>query len=128
MRQSAANPEDIMGRWVGVLALVGMVACGDKEESSDTAGQSEGGSDGATDGGSDGGGGSEDGAALYATYCAACHGADGTGASGPNLLDEVEAGEEAEAITVILEGDGSMPPIPVTEAEAAAIVDYILSL
>lgn len=112
-----------MGRWVSVLFVLGLFGCGDKEEEGTDSG-------GASDGGSDGAGevGSEDGAALFATYCAGCHGADATGGVGPNLLDEVEAGEEEEAISVILEGDGSMPAIPVTEAEAAAIVDYVLSL
>jgi mono/diheme cytochrome c family protein len=49
------------------------------------------------------------GEALYSANCSSCHGADASGGSGPNLIEEVEEGEQEEMIEVILEGEGEMP-------------------
>lgn len=60
-----------------------------------------------------------DGAALYATNCAACHGADGTGASAPNII-----GEDAAELTTAL----TIPPmtgINLSDAEIDAIADFL---
>lgn len=47
------------------------------------------------------------GADVYDANCASCHGTDGSGGSGPSLLDEYPGA--AEAVDVILEGTGDMP-------------------
>ena len=66
-----------------------------------------------------------DGEALYAAKCAACHGADGTGAtSGPDITGLVSTLSQSEMEDVILNGVGDMPPILVTEDEAAAIATW----
>jgi len=71
---------------------------------------------------SDGAGG-HDGAQLFATYCAGCHGPDGTGAGfAPNIHEDVHEEDLDELIEVILEGDDDMPPISVTHDQALAIV------
>ena len=65
-----------------------------------------------------------DGEALYSTHCASCHGDDGTGGSERGIEGELHHSDE-ELIDVILNGDGEMPGINVTEEEAQAIVDWM---
>ena len=66
-----------------------------------------------------------DGEALYAAKCAACHGADGTGAtSGPDITELVSTLSQSEMEDAILNGIGDMPPILVSEDEAAAITRW----
>ena len=66
-----------------------------------------------------------DGEALFAAKCAACHGADGTGAtSGPDITGLVSTLSQSQMEDVILDGIGDMPPILVTEKEAAAIATW----
>lgn len=50
----------------------------------------------------------EAGSALFATGCASCHGADGTGGSGPDLLP-VASWPTDEVVLVLLQGPWSMP-------------------
>lgn len=101
-----------------LLALPLAVACGDKDDDSGAAGTT--GTTGTT-------GATGDGEALYTTYCAGCHGVDGEGVSGPALSDVVPGLSAADIEAVILNGDGSMPAISVTESEASAIASYVLS-
>ena len=67
-----------------------------------------------------------DGEALYSNHCASCHGADGQGLddAGPDIVHELHH-NDAKLIDVILNGDGDMEPVDVTEAQAQLIVDYM---
>ncbi len=68
-------------------------------------------------------------AELYATYCAACHGANAEGTVlGPELLEEVAEEDDDEIVEVILEGDDDMPPIAIPAADALAITRYLVVL
>ncbi|MCR6095120.1 c-type cytochrome [Salipaludibacillus agaradhaerens] len=60
---------------------------------------------------------------VYAQNCAACHGGDLTGASGPGL--ETHTAEAVEA--AIQEGPGSMPADLVTGEDAADVAAWIES-
>ncbi|MFN7143853.1 MAG: c-type cytochrome [Myxococcota bacterium] len=67
------------------------------------------------------------GADLYAANCAACHGANGEGGTGP-AMSEVATKSDAEIEGYIVNGsdDGAMPPFPnLTEQEIADIIAYI---
>ncbi|MCB9671356.1 MAG: cytochrome c [Alphaproteobacteria bacterium] len=47
---------------------------------------------------------------VYSTNCATCHGADGTGGSGfPNLTVEVPEHTEEQVLTIVIDGEGTMP-------------------
>ena len=48
------------------------------------------------------------GATVFSANCASCHGADGKGGSGPNLLSEVGE-EQAEFVDTIIGGEDVMP-------------------
>jgi mono/diheme cytochrome c family protein len=60
-----------------------------------------------------------DGASLYATNCAACHGADGSGGSASNVI-----GDDAAEITAAL-NIPAMSGISLSEAEISAIADFL---
>jgi mono/diheme cytochrome c family protein len=62
---------------------------------------------------------------LYTADCAACHGADANGGSGPSLI-----GEDAdEYFEIIPEGEGDMPAFPgYTDQDITDVVTYVQSL
>ena len=62
------------------------------------------------------------GGALYQQHCGACHGADATG--GPTYDGSIRGVTPVE--TIIVNGAGLMPPIPLQSDEIAAIQDYLL--
>ena len=63
---------------------------------------------------------------LYEIHCTDCHGFDGRGTdTGPDLKPELEHHSDTKIMDVILNGDGDMNPVPVTEEEATRIVDYL---
>ena len=101
-----------------VLAAL-LVACGDKDDDSGAAD----GSDGTAD--------ASNGESLYASNCVACHGSGGlgfeeTGVSGAtNLQVYAPSASESTIVSVILSGQGSMPPISVTQDEAEDIAAYV---
>jgi mono/diheme cytochrome c family protein len=71
-----------------------------------------------------------DGAAVFSkNNCAACHGAKGEGAVGPNLQN-VEAKGDAHIRTTIENGKGAMPAFKdqIKGAELDALVAYVKSL
>jgi putative heme-binding domain-containing protein len=71
------------------------------------------------------------GAALYAGSCADCHGADGTGVSGPDLTGLWTSGRTDEQVmrAIRLGRPGSiMPPSSATDDELRAIVAFVKSL
>jgi mono/diheme cytochrome c family protein len=69
----------------------------------------------------------EDGAALYKSKCAACHGAQGEGAK---MAPTPIAGMSADAvIKVVNEGKGKMKPVKgVSDAEGKAIGQFVAGL
>ncbi len=107
--------------WISALTLT--VACGDK--GGETGSTTDGTTSGTTDGGGDGGS-SADGAALFTSNCSGCHGADGTGVSGPNITGE---DNRAAMIAIVTNGEGGMPAFGSTlsGAEIEAIVDYVIN-
>ena len=110
-----------------VAFLSALVACGG--DSSDTAGADTAAADTSSNADSsstaDTSSGAADGAALYASHCAACHGADGSGGSGPNLSREVPTMTDAQLETIIQNGRGRMPSIAVPEADLPVLIDYL---
>jgi len=50
------------------------------------------------------------GATVYGAQCQACHGADGAGGgSFPSLVAMVPGASDAEIVSIVLEGEGTMP-------------------
>jgi mono/diheme cytochrome c family protein len=69
----------------------------------------------------------EDGAALFASKCAACHGKDAKG--GKIAKDAIAGKEEATVKKMILEGGGKMKPVKsLDDAQAASVAKYVHSL
>jgi mono/diheme cytochrome c family protein len=72
------------------------------------------------------------GAAVYASNCAQCHGADATGGIGPRLAGVVTKAfpDKRVQIIVVTQGTGAMPPFGgrLSAAEIKAVVDYTRSL
>jgi mono/diheme cytochrome c family protein len=69
------------------------------------------------------------GAAIFATRCASCHGADGGGGFGPALGGGVVVGrfpDPKDQIAVVTNGRGSMPSFAdsLTPEQIAAVVEY----
>jgi mono/diheme cytochrome c family protein len=74
----------------------------------------------------------EEGATLYATGdgtgagCASCHAADGSGGTGPSLVDRAPDLDEDALITVIITGYGDMgPQAQLDDQEVADVVAYV---
>lgn len=68
----------------------------------------------------------EDGKALYQKkMCAACHGPDGAGGSSKV---PVKGKGKADVTAAIKSGKGKMKPVAATDAEAAAIADYVSTM
>ena len=111
------------------LVLISTLACTPKGEDSAATDDSaapadDSASDSADSGGEDT---AVDGATLYATHCASCHGDQGQGASGPGLERELHHTDE-ELVRVILEGKAEMSPVDVTEEDAYAIIAFVREL
>ena len=78
--------------WLGVIMTLAL-ACGDTAQVDDILALE---------------GDAVSGEEVFSANCASCHGADGTGGSGPNLV--AEAGEDdAEWVEIILGGEDTMP-------------------
>jgi cytochrome c551 len=69
-----------------------------------------------------------DGAAIYRSNCASCHGSDGGGRLGPQLADRVveRYPNAADQVLVVTVGVGGMPSFGdrLTPEEIAAVVEY----
>ncbi|MCB9674068.1 MAG: cytochrome c [Alphaproteobacteria bacterium] len=46
---------------------------------------------------------------VYTARCASCHNADGSGGIGPSLVTEIPASTDEAVLTVVIDGEGSMP-------------------
>lgn len=65
--------------------------------------------------------------AIYAKSCAGCHGADLSGAFGPDLQN-VGSNHSVDEITdIILKGVGQMPAQNLTQEEADALSDWLVN-
>ena len=62
------------------------------------------------------------GATVFANTCAVCHGADGTGGSGPDITGEANSPELSDTI---LNGTGDMPAQDLTDTEVADVIAYM---
>ncbi len=104
--------QSTLNRWTLVLTLLPMVACG-SQKAADIA---------ALDGDL------ANGEVVYDDSCASCHGAAGSGGSGPALDGESEGTEEI--IDIILTGEGDMPSFEgdLTDQEIADVAAYVESL
>ncbi len=93
-----------------------LAACGDKETD---------------DSGSVSGGDAANGETLYAAKCQSCHGVNGTGEAESGVSGAADLSVEADALSdsamvdVILNGQGGMPAINVSQAEAEDITAYV---
>jgi len=69
-----------------------------------------------------------DGAAVFATVCAGCHGADGTGNTGPDLTVRSSLTKE-RIVDQVTNGGSSMPEYgsKISADEISAVADYVLS-
>jgi len=97
-----------------ILALLLLGACGDEAESEDRVAailELEGDV--------------SNGAALYGSDCAGCHGLTGEGGSDPAMSDAIDGLSDEDLITVILDGVGGMPAHDYLEdQEIRDILDY----
>ena len=67
-----------------------------------------------------------DGAEVYAMDCAGCHGSNGEGAaSNPSLIDAVPLLSDEDLMDVLLNPQGSMAIVSLTQAEADAVFTYV---
>jgi cytochrome c551 len=73
-----------------------------------------------------------DGAKVFSTNCAGCHGSDASGGIGPRLAGTVTKTfpDERVQVQVVTLGSGRMPAFGsrLSEAEIKAVVDYTRSL
>ena len=66
-----------------------------------------------------------DGAEVYAMDCGGCHGSNGEGAAtNPSLIDAVPLLSDEELMDVLLNPQGSMAIVSLTQAEADAVFTY----
>jgi cytochrome c551 len=67
-----------------------------------------------------------DGASIFRTECAGCHGANGEGNLGPALSGIADRMSVADQTAVVEGGRGRMPGFAssLTESQIAAVVDY----
>lgn len=68
------------------------------------------------------------GADVFATVCAGCHGADGTGVTGPDLTVRSDLAKE-RIVDQVTNGGSRMPEYgsTLTPDEISAVADYVLS-
>jgi mono/diheme cytochrome c family protein len=67
------------------------------------------------------------GTSLYDEHCAGCHGADGLGGVGTDLVEQLAILSEEDVVRTIVEGRGIMPAWGETQSdqEIADVVAYI---
>ena len=69
-----------------------------------------------------------DGQVIYESNCARCHGADGIGTRGPDLIDiNTNVPDQQVSIDQVINGGGTMPSFGarLSEDEIQATVDYV---
>jgi mono/diheme cytochrome c family protein len=97
--------------FAAVILMIATAACADEEPAGNTV--------------------PLDGAALFSSLCASCHGVQGIGATtGVAMTDDlVTLRTDDEIASIISNGQNTMPGYPTLgDAEVAAIVEYVRSL
>jgi len=107
-----------------LLALV-VAACGSSGGSAETPASTPATTPAATDTGAPGGGGAtNEGAAVFTSNCAGCHGTDGSGGSGPDLRgkDDVD-----KVVAQVTNGGATMPAFEgqLSAAEIQSVAEYV---
>jgi mono/diheme cytochrome c family protein len=105
---------------VSAATLLGLVAgCGGDDETTTTAAATET---------TAAGGGGADGAEVFASICAGCHGADGTGGTGPDLTASTSLTKDG-IVDQVTNGGTNMPAYgdQLSTEEIDAVADYVLS-
>lgn len=71
-----------------------------------------------------------DGKKLYTIHCAGCHGPDGSGGTGVNLLGKLTNGTHAKMVVVVKRGIAgtAMPAAPLTDEEVNKVVAHVMTL
>lgn len=70
-----------------------------------------------------------EGRVYYENKCSRCHGTDGMGGQGLNLIEHRDGHDDAELIDTILEGSGTMPSFNHLEDQVIAdIISHIRAL
>ncbi|MDM7324183.1 MAG: tetratricopeptide repeat protein [Thermus sp.] len=72
--------------------------------------------------------GGQDGKSVYQARCAACHGVEAQGGTGPRLKGKPILKAPEAVREIVLKGRGLMPPVPLGEEELRALLDYLSSL
>jgi mono/diheme cytochrome c family protein len=125
MRRSTVHSALSLGLVIALVLSFGLVAaCGG--DSDDGAPTEETAEPTSTAGGS--GDGDIDAAALYSASCATCHGAEGQGASAPDLQG-FEEGDLASVEQQIREGGSRMPAFgdQFSDEEIGALAEYVVA-
>jgi cytochrome c551 len=110
----------------GLLVLV-VAACGSSGSSAETPVSAPATTPAATDtGASAGDGASADGAAIFTSNCAGCHGIDGSGGAGPSLQGEDSLDNVVQKVTG---GGENMPPFEgqLSGAEIQSVAEYVIN-
>jgi mono/diheme cytochrome c family protein len=82
-----------------------------------------------TDDGPFAGGDAKRGGAMFASICAACHGANARGQIGPSLVDRPILRRAADVAGMVRTGRGRMPPMPgTTDGQIADVLVYLRGL
>ncbi|MET3682965.1 cytochrome c551 [Alkalibacillus flavidus] len=111
-----------MKKWllVGFISfMMVLAACG--------GGDDGGSSDGGNADGGDSANETAQGEELYQQNCVSCHGEDLGGGAGPDLTTAGDNYDQSEVVSIILEGQGGMPAQDVSDSEAEAIAEFVLS-
>ena len=102
-----------------LLPLSLLVACGDKGDDTGAAGG------GAYDSILALTGDEASGATVYASTCSGCHAADGTGGTGPSLVEHAQHFDDEALLDIVFNGRGSMPGFSLEDQDAADLLAYI---
>ena len=110
-----------------VALATGIAGCG-SDTTTTTAGEAVTTSVGETATTAASGGGAADGAAVFASICSGCHGADGTGGAGPDLTARTSLTKD-RIVDQVTNGGTSMPAYgsQLSTEEIDAVADYVLS-
>ncbi|CAN0453355.1 unnamed protein product [Ectocarpus fasciculatus] len=110
----------MMRSWLVCAAAMLAIGCGDKEGDSGAADSTAAVLSLSGD--------ASNGAAVYASYCSGCHGADGEGISAPAMTAIVPDRSDEELVAAILNGVGSGMPAyagTLTEQEVADVLAHL---